>query len=93
MLCALFVIFILVFLIGTCLGSYKEWNGGSTPYPLLFPARKVQRRKNRMGKVKCSLLTLPVSQSSKQWCTFDIYLIKAEKAQTVEQFEKMYLDK
>ena len=33
----------------------------------------------------------PVSLSSKQWCTFDVYLIKAEKTRTTERLEKMYL--
>lgn len=59
MLCALFLIFILFFLIGTCLGSYKEWNRGSTPYPLLFLARKVQRRKKQNGKSEMLITDSP----------------------------------
>lgn len=81
----------ILFFIGICLGSYRGWNGGYTPFPLLFLVRKVQRRKNRIERVRFSLShcgLFPASWFSKQWCTYDIHLIKVEKAQTIGQILK-----
>lgn len=41
------------------LRSYREWNRGSAPLSSAFSSEKGSEKKNRIERVKCSLLTLP----------------------------------